>query len=228
MDSANWLTELDQTGRAFIQSIPDVFWLAYYWAKDWQIFLGGTLVLIAAQIYAQASIRAARIRAAASVRAAQIATGAVPGQDARLEPSFSQATPTLPRRQSPPYSIDRDLAHKLEQLRSLIRSAMASLGADVDGADATGNIYCERIARLRFEEADLPAAPTPNMLELYKRFLLQLATVRRASEGKFKRTDLTEALFQLNARARELASALGPHSTSASARIPRQLGQLRG
>jgi hypothetical protein len=228
MNSANWLTGLGQEGRLLVQSIPDAFWLFYYWAKEWQIFLGGTLVLIAAQIYAQASVRSARIRAAASIRAAQIATGAMSGGDERQEPTFSQANPMMPVRQSPPHSIERDLAHKLEQLRSLIRSAMASLAADVDGADVTGNIYFERIARLRFEENDLPAEMSSNTFEMYKRFLLQLSTVRRASERGLGRTDLSETLFQLNARARELASAIGPAATSPGARIARQADQLRG
>jgi hypothetical protein len=226
MDSANWLTVLGHTGRDLSQSIPGAFWLVYYWAKDWQIFLGGTLVLLAAQVYAQASVRSARIRAAASIRAAQIATGAMPGNDEKREPSFLQASPMPPARQSPPHSVERDLAHKLEQLRSLIRSAMASLAADVDGADATGNIYCERIVRLRFEEQDLPAGLTANTLELYKRLLLQFATVRRASQRGMSQPDLSEALFQLNARARELASAIAPATTSA--RLVRQPDQARG
>ena len=221
MDSANWLTGLGQAGHAFLQSIPYAFWLAYYWAKDWQVFLGGTLVLIAAQVYAQASVRSARIRAAASVRAAQIATGMLPLSDEQQEPSFAPASATLPARQSPPRAIEHGLAHKLEQLRSLIRSAMASLAADVDGADATGNIYCERIARLHFEDDDLPAGLTANTLDLYKRFLQQLAAVRQASERKLARTDLAEALFQLNARARELAAVLSRAVPSASARVAR-------
>jgi hypothetical protein len=228
MDSANWLTGLGQAGRFVVQSIPDVFWLAYYWAREWQVFLGGTLVLVAAQIYAQASVRSARIRAAASVRAAQIATGAMPVPEERQEPSFAQSSAMVPQRVSPPHSVERDLAHKLEQLRSLIRSAMASLAADVDGADATGNIYCERIARLHFENEGLTAGLTANTLELYKRLLAQLAIVRKASERGQARTDLPEALFQLNARARELASALAPSATLASARPTRQPGQVRG
>jgi hypothetical protein len=229
------LTGLGHALRFVVQSIPDAFWLVYYWAREWQVFLGGTLVLIAAQIYAQASVRSARIRAVASVRAALIATGSVPLQEERLEPSFSRTSAMAPPAtamahppQSPPHSPERDLAHKLEQLRSLIRSAMASLAADVDGADATGNIFCERIARLHFDNEDLSSGLTANTLELYKRFLAQLAVVSRASERGTARTDLSEALFQLNARARELVSALGPATTLPSARLARQPGQLRG
>jgi hypothetical protein len=225
MDSANWMTGLGQALRFAVQSIPDAFWLIYYWAREWQVFLGGTLILIAAQIYAQATVRAARIRAAASVRAAQVATGAMAASEERLEPSFAPTSAMVLQRQPPP---ERDLAHKLEQLRSLVRSAMASLAADVDGADTTGNIYCERIARLRFDDADLSPGLTANTLELYKRLLMQLTVVRRASERGLARTDLSEALFQLNARARELVSALGPAAPIASARPARQPGQLRG
>src|SRR6185312_5658028 len=103
-----------------------------------------------------------------------------------------QTSTFLPQEPSRPPAVERDLGHKLEQLRSLIRSAMASLAADVDGADATGNIYCERIVRLHFENEELTKGLTANTLELYKRFLAQLLTVRRASERGLARTDLSE------------------------------------
>ena len=81
---------------------------------------------------------------------------------------------------------------------------------------------------MHFDNDDLTAGLTANALELYKRFLVQLATVRRVSERGVARTDLSEALFQLNARARELASALGSAPTLASPRVARQPGQVRG
>ena len=222
MDSANWLRELGQAGRFFLQSIPDAFWLAYYWARDWQVFLGGALVLIAAQVYAQASVRSARIRAAASVRAAQIATGAMPIREERLEPSFSPASPMLPPR--PPQPREPDLALKIEQLRSLIRSAMASLAPDMGGADATGNIYCERIVRLRFDENDLPADPSASALEVYKKFLVQIAKLRLANARRVAQSELSEILVQLNLRARELTQAIAP----ANAPLARKSSPVRG
>jgi hypothetical protein len=228
MDSANGVTEFAQMGRFLLQSIPGAFWLAYNWARDWQVFLGGALVLIAAQIYAQASVRAARIRAAASVRAAQIATGTVPIQNERTEPTFSQTSAMLAPRPPQPRTTEVDLAHKIEQLRSLIRSAMAALGPDVDGAEAGGNIYCERIARLSFDENDLPAERSASTLEVYKKFLMQIAKLRLATARRVAQAELSEILVQLNARARELAAAIAPATTPANPRLARKSSQVRG
>ena len=225
MDSANWMTAIGHAGRLFVQAIPDAFWLAYAWAKDWQIVLGGLAILVAAQIFAQGSVRSARIRAAASVRAAQIASGMMPREEVRT--SALDVPPINPPtfRPSPSVPAEQDLSHKLDQLRSYIRSAMALQASDVDGSDASGNIYCERIARLRFDERDLPARATPNVLELYKKLLLQLAAVRRTNEKGRSAQDLSEALFQLNARARELAAILRSSATPGGP--TRQQGQVR-
>lgn len=225
MDSANWMMAIGDAVRLFVQSIPDAVWLAYEWAKDWQIVLGGVAILIAAQIFAQGSVRSARIRAAASVRAAQIAAGLLP--KAEESSSALDAPPLIAPtfRSSPSPPVEQDLSHKLDQLRSYIRSAMALQASDVDGSDAVGNIYCERIARLRFDERDLPRNASANTLELYKNLLLQLAAVRRSNEKGQSPRELSEALFQLNTRARELAAAIKSIATPSSS--ARQPGQVR-
>jgi hypothetical protein len=222
MDSANWLTAIDQSGRNFVYSLPDALWLAYAWARDWQILLGSVFLLIAALIFAQASVRSARIRAAASVRAAQIAAGLVSNS---ATASRAQSEPTF--RPSSTVSHAHDLANKLEQLRSLIRSAMTLLASDVDGADAIENVYYQRIIRLRFEENDLPSNATSNTLELYKRLLLQLASVRQFSKKKRSTKELSEALVQLNARARELAAADAPRISGSSNEVARLSDRVR-
>lgn len=226
MDSANWLTEIGLAGRLFIASLPDAFWLAYLWARDWQILLSGVVVLIAAQIFVRGSLRSARIQAAAAVRAAQIAAGVVAHRDERLGPAALGAGIT--KRQSAPISPENALLNKIEQLRSLIRSAMSMLASDADGADASTNIYCERIGRLRFDETDLPAHPSANILEHYKRFLVQLAALRKVTERRAGQAESSEALVQLNARAREFAAALKPAPASVGARNAREPSQARG
>lgn len=226
MDSANWLTAIGQSGRLIIQSLPDAFWLAYYWAKDWQIFLGGVLVLIAAQIFVRGSLRAARIQATAAVRAAQIAAGVIPSRGEQLGSAI--VTKTAVGQPTPSISAEHDLLGKIEQLRSLIRSSMSMLASDADGADASSNIYCERITRLRFDEKDLPPSPSANLLELYKRFLVQLGTVRKVTERRLGQQESRDALVKLNARARELAAGLTPTMTSIGSRPARQPNQARG
>src|SRR5882724_12618871 len=83
MDSANWFSGLVQAAHLFVQSIPDAFWLAYFWAREWQALLGGLLLVFAARIFAQGTVRAARIRSAGTIRAAQIAVAVSSGQEVR-------------------------------------------------------------------------------------------------------------------------------------------------
>jgi hypothetical protein len=102
----------------------------------------------------------------------------------------------------------QELLAKIEQLRSLIRSAMFMLSSEEQGAASGPNLYCERITQLRFDESDLPSNPTAGTLELYKKLLLQMTAVRRATERKLSHAELSQALVQLNVRARELAAAI--------------------
>jgi len=226
MDSANWLTAIGQSARIFVNSLPDAFWLAYYWVKDWQILLGGAFILIGAQIFVRGSVRSARIQAAATVRAAQIAAGVLPSHNERLgTPASSEVPLTQP---TISISAEPDVLRKIEQLRSLIRSALSMLTSDADGANASSNIYCERIARLRFDERDLPQNPSANLLEAYKRFLLQLATIRRVTERRLGQKESQEALVQLNARAREFAAAIAPTIAPIGVHERREPSQARG
>jgi len=223
MDSANWLSGLVQAAHLFVQSIPDAFWLAYYWAREWQVLLSGLLLVLAARIFALGTIRAARIRSAATIRAAQIAAGVAPPQEERTDaPRFASPTPP-----GPAIPREADLVQKIEQLRSLIRSAMFTLTTDEQGTEAGPNPYCARIVQLRFDEKDLPANPTAGTLELYRKLLMQLATVRRTNERRPTQAELSEVLVQLNARAREFAAALTPAAAAASLASERQTTQRR-
>ena len=122
MDPENWLSAIGNAGRLFIESIPDAFWLAYSWAKDWQGLLGGMFLLVAAWIFSRGSLRAARIRAAAMVRSAEIAAKLPPAVDMSFSPAkmAARAQPVP----SQPISPETELRQRVEQLRSLIRSAM--------------------------------------------------------------------------------------------------------
>ena len=227
MDSANWLSGLGQAARLFVASIPDAFWLSYYWAREWQVLLGALFLIIAARIFARGSLRAARIRSAAAVRAAQIAAGVAPVQEDRADVVPSARSPASSQRPVPSLSPEQELIQKIEQLRSLIRSAMFTLTTDEQRTEAGFNPYCERIAQLRFDEQDLPANPTASILELYKKLLLQLAAVRRANDRKLTQAELSQALVQLNARAREFSAALASSLTPASARSTPNARQIR-
>ena len=207
MDAANWFSGIGQAFRLFLLALPDAFWLAYAWAKAWQVLLAGLCVIVAAEIYSRARVRAARIGAGAMIRSAQITAG-VPA-NGELAPSEAQLAP-LPQAVPPPVSPEAQLLQKLEQLRSLIRSAMSTLAVDATRADAGPNFYCERIAQLRFDETILPDELSPTARELHQNLLLQLALVREAVEKKAALSELSRTLVQLNARARGLAAAIAP------------------
>jgi hypothetical protein len=206
MDVGRWLSEVGNAGRLFLGALPDALWLAYSWAKEWQSLLAGLLLLLAARIFSQGSARAARIRATGMIRAAQIAAGTGPGILA--EPKTTIPAPGLPS--SPPISAETDLVQRLDQIRSLIRSAMSTLTPDTGKPDAGPNFYCERIAALRFDEGVIPPGLSPAARELHARLLAQLAALRQANEDRIPPEELSRILVQLNRRARELAAALAP------------------
>jgi len=225
MDSANWFSGLVQAAHLFVQSIPDAFWLAYFWAREWQALLGGLLLVFAARIFAQGTVRAARIRSAGTIRAAQIAVAVSSGQEVR---SYSVAAPAPAPAAAPQVnSPTQELLAKIEQLRSLIRSAMFMLSSDEQNAASGPNLYCERIVQLRFDETDLPVNPTAGTLEVYKKLLLQMTAVRRATERKLSHAELSQALVQLNARARELSAAVTIATAPLNAASTRTATQAR-
>ena len=212
MNVEEWLRNMAHGGRLFFESVPEALWLAYSWAKEWQGLLAGVLLLVAARIFSQGSLRAARIRATAMIRSAQIAAGTAPSIDVR---SSSLAESAVISRV--PISAETELLKRLEQLRSLIRSAMSTLTTDTGDADPSANSFCERIAALRFGEGYLPTSLTPEMRELHKGLLGQLEALRRATENKAPQTELSHVLVQLNARAREFSVVLAPAARQATA-----------
>jgi hypothetical protein len=212
MNVEEWLSDIGHAGRLFFESIPQALWLAYAWAKEWQSLLAGVLLLVAARIFAQGSMRAARIRATGMIRSAQIAAGTAPGIDARPSSlAVSQMTSRAP------ISAETELLKRLEQLRSLIRSAMSTLTTDTGDGDSSANFFCERIAALRLGEGYLPTSLTPEMRDLHKKLLTQLEALRRATENKASQSELSHALVQLNTRAREFSAVLAPTAQQASA-----------
>jgi hypothetical protein len=87
---------------------------------------------------------------------------------------------------------------------------MATLTSDAGKVSSAPNFYCERIGLMRFDDAKLPTSLTPSVRESYKKMLQQLTLVRSATESKVPQAELSQALVQLNARARELSAALSP------------------
>jgi len=177
----------------------DKFYLAYDWAKEWQILLAGLLVLIAAAIFAWAILRAAKIGAAKSDAKARAQL------DLRLAPA--PASPSAPAASS-------ELLGSLEQLRSLIRSALGSLLQSIEKPGEKENspayFLCQRILHLRLDQMPPPARAGRAALEGYSDLLNQLNALRAHLKKDAPPSELSEILVQINASARGLVTALTP------------------
>jgi hypothetical protein len=87
---------------------------------------------------------------------------------------------------------------------------MSTLTSDTGGVNLGPNFYCEKIALLKFDDADLPPAATAELRNLHRKMVLQLALVRQAMEKKVPNSELSQVLVRLNARARDLCAVLTP------------------
>src|SRR5689334_22405808 len=128
-----WFNEL--FGEQTLDAISAALMSAYGWAKEWQILLAGLLVLIAAVVVAHA------LRRAPQARPARRAGQSQADLDLRREPKPA----------APPASSGQ-LVGELEQLRSLIRSALAAFTLTAEKENSPVQFLCQRIARLRPEQ----------------------------------------------------------------------------
>ena len=177
----------------------DRVYLAYDWAKEWQILLAGLLVFFAALIIAWATIRAAKLAGAAR-----------PEARARSQLDLRSATP--PAGQPAPAAASSELLSSLEQLRSLIRSALGSLPQTSEklGDKETSPAYflCQRILHLRLEQLPPPAGPAAQ--QTFSALLTQLNLLRAQLKKDASPAELSEILVQINASARSLVTTLTP------------------
>jgi len=169
-------------------------WIAL--AMEWQPLLAGILAVAASIILAIGIVKAAKIRAGRSAVNPQ-----KPGtQDLRI-----------PAVQSP---IDADtlesVSSNLENLRSLLRSALSSLSS-VDADDKTARALCIRIAAFQWQQFPIPVNADKRMQETYGAFLNQFEQLRKVLNQEWSGTEASAILIQLNANARSLIDALGQH-----------------
>jgi hypothetical protein len=185
----------------------DKLQLAYDWAKEWQILLAGLLVFFAALIVAWAIVRAAKLGSAARPDAKTRLLA-----DLRLASLDPAATaPSNPVSHSAG-AQSGELIGALEQLRSLIRSALAALPASGEKENNPATFLCQRILHLRLET--LP--PSANMgkagQEDYAALLQQLITLRSHLKKDGSPAEIARILVQINGSARGLLTALTPAS----------------
>jgi len=190
----NWFDGvLNALGR-FWQAVVSGLALAYEWAKAWQMRLASLLVLLAAIIVARAIVKAAALRIPAAKNG--------PRQDLRSDDGLvSGNLPEAPQ----------ELAGNLEQLRSMIRSALTSFTLTADKENNPGYFLCQRIAHLHLERFPLPVNANKAARELHAMLLTQLESLRQNLNQNPKKDmpgDVAQLLVQLNTSARSLLAAL--------------------
>lgn len=198
----NWFSALTG-GEHTLDAISMALVLAYGWAKEWQMLLSGILVLIAALVVARALHRAPRVSQKRSLDQTQL--------DLRLEPKPARLPDT-----NPP-DLSGDLVGELEQLRSLIRSALSAFTLTAEKENSTVQFLCQRVARLRPDRFPLAAGTAKAQLELYAGLLEQMETLRQQLKKDAQPAEISGTLVQLNASARSLMTQLAPQSAILSA-----------
>ncbi|HKQ11318.1 MAG TPA: hypothetical protein VJS85_09025 [Rhizomicrobium sp.] len=184
----------------------DKLYLAYVWAKEWQILLAGLLVFFAALIFAWAFVRAAKLGAAARL--------ARPQPDLRLAPnpiSSPLSNPLTSSISSPatPAAQSSELISTLEQLRSLIRSALASLPPEKSETENNpATFLCQRILHLRLDQLPPPANAGKAAQDGYETLVTQLNLLRSHLKKNAPSGEISEVLVRINGSARSLVAAL--------------------
>jgi hypothetical protein len=193
-----WLDELMDAGHRLLDATPRALYVAYVWAREWQPLLAGLLVVIAALIVARAILKTAALRPPQPRTVKE-----QPQPDLRESPSSPTATT--------PVTPD-EIFGNLEQLRSLIRSAMASFVLTTEKESSPAHFLCQRITHLRLERIPLSSGASKTARELHATLLQQLELLRLHLKKDAPSSEIPEILVQLNGSARNLMAALGTTS----------------
>jgi len=193
----NWLSDL--LGEQTLDNISNTLVLAYGWARDWQVLLAGLVVLVAGLIVARA------IRKGPVTRALQQDPLDDDRTDLRREPGMAARPVPRPEAQG-------DLVHELEQLRSLIRSALSAFTLTAEKENSPVLFLCQRVARLRPERFPLPGSATQAQQRLHVEVLEHLETLRQQLKKEVAPAEMSGTLVQLNTSARNLIAVLPPQA----------------
>ena len=109
-----------------------------------------------------------------------------------------------------PLATTRELAGELEQLRSLIRSALSAFTLTAEQENSPVQFLCQRVARLRPERFPLPVSATQAQRSLYAEVLEQLDMLRQQLKREIKPAEMSGTLIKLNTSARNLIATLEP------------------
>jgi hypothetical protein len=188
-------------GEQTLDAASNALVTAYGWTKEWQILLAGVLVLIAALVVARA------IRKASMARPVPRGGQNQADLDMRLAPRPINHTPV-----SLAEGTAGELVGELEQLRSLIRSALAAFTLTAERENSPVQFLCQRIARLKPERFALSAGAAKPQRETHAALLEQLEALRQQLKKNAGPAEISGTLVQLNTCARTLLAALAPQA----------------
>jgi len=194
-----WFNEM--FGEQTLDALSAALIATYGWAKEWQILLAGLLVLTAALIVARA------IRKAPAARPAPRASRSQADLDLRLAPKTMSVGPL-----SLAEETSGELVGELEQLRSLIRSALAAFTLTAEKENSPVQFLCQRISRLHPERFALSANAAKAQRETHAALLEQLEALRQQLKKDAQPAQISGTLIQLNTSARGLLAALAPQT----------------
>ena len=177
-----------------MDALQDTLTSAFAWAKEWQAMLAGLLVFGSALILARAILKAAEISASARQRS---------DTRERSQSDLRQAArpPGMP-------AVAAELIGALEQLRSMIRSALSSLTLGGEKENGPAYFLCQRITHLRLERFALPPNAARTTHEMRASLSEQLEALRQCLKTDAPPGEVSQILVQLNTSARNLASAV--------------------
>jgi hypothetical protein len=196
----NWFSDLFG-GEQTLNAISTTLISSYVWAKEWQVLLAGLLVVIAALIIARA------IRKALAGPGTKSSSLDDVRLDLRLEPRPA-ARPIGQQDRS------GQLVGELEQLRSLIRSALSAFTLTAERENSPVQFLCQRVARLRPDRYPLSPGAAKAQHDLYTALLEQLEVLRQQLKREAKPVEISATLVQLNTSARNLVAELASQATS--------------
>jgi hypothetical protein len=190
----------EKTGHKILHLNLESSIAAIAWAKEWQPIIGGSLTVLAACIF---TIGCFVARPGRRDHSGQIQLDGA-RQDLRTIPEDTGATPI-----ARPVG-DLDLLGNLQQLRSLVRSALAGLTAIEGAASAIERARqpCERITKLPLEKFLTARSTSKTAHELLRLLVQQIRSFGELFEAKAPVSDISAILIEVNATARKLTSLL--------------------
>ena len=166
--------------------------------KEWQPLLASLLILLASFILAKGLVRAAKIWVAATHERREEHTS----EDTRTRVDMRAVEPPIAASE-----VSSQLAADCESLRSLLRSALASLSS-VDTNHEAARLLCNRIAALQSRFANVPLDANKRVRETISALSGQFESLRSVLSKDWSPSETSAILIQLNASARALFASL--------------------